>query len=114
MSAFWNRILGNQSETRIGDKKLSMELDYIITTQSNNQCFPFLKSFGIQCTIGPKLDILYVQQWDIAPLCENYTKFYFDAKHLKKEWIRGDEIFGALSFFFQKMPVWLILDAIIF
>ena len=34
----------------------------------------------------------------ISPFCKNYTKLYFDAKHLKKEGIKGGEIFGALFF----------------
>ena len=40
--------------------------------------------------LGPNLDLLCVWQSDTAPFCENYTKFYFDAKHsekrLNREW----------------------------
>ena len=28
---------------------------------------------------------------------EKYAKFYFDAKHLKRDWIGGAEIFCTLS-----------------
>ena len=32
----------------------------------------------------PNLDLLCVWQSDAVPFCENYTKLYFDAKHLEK------------------------------
>ena len=34
---------------------------------------------------GVNLDLLCVRQSDAAPFCENYTKLYFDAKHLEKK-----------------------------
>ena len=34
---------------------------------------------------GLNLDLLCVRQSDAAPFCENYTKLYFDAKHLEKK-----------------------------
>ena len=34
---------------------------------------------------GLDLDLLCVRQSDAAPFCENYTKLYFDAKHLEKK-----------------------------
>ena len=56
------------------------------------------------------LDLLCVRQLDAAPFCENYAKLYFDAKHLKRDWIGGGAIFSA--FFFQKKcPFWPMLDA---
>ena len=42
-----------------------------------------------------------------APFCENYTKLYFDAKHLKMELNRG-EIFGPA--FHKKCPFWPIFN----
>ena len=33
---------------------------------------------------GPNLDLSCVQHSGAAPFCENYAKFYFDVKHLKK------------------------------
>ena len=39
---------------------------------------------------GDILDLYCVQLSNAAPFCENYTKLYFDAKHLEKEF------FGAL------------------
>ena len=33
---------------------------------------------------GHILDLYCVQLLNGAPFCENYTKFYFDAKHLEK------------------------------
>ena len=37
--------------------------------------------------------------------CENYAKLYFDAKHLERDWIGGEEIFGTL--FFEKKNLFL-------
>ena len=37
----------------------------------------------------PNLDLLSVQQSDAVPFCENYTKLYFNAKHLEKGLNRG-------------------------
>ena len=49
---------------------------------------------------GHILDLYCVRLSNAAPFCENYTKLYFDAKHLEKGLNRGwGEIFGA---FFQK------------
>ena len=39
---------------------------------------------------------------NVAAFCENYTKFYFDAKHLEKGLSRGRVKF--LGLFFQKSP----------
>ena len=33
---------------------------------------------------GHILDLYYVWLSNTAPFCENYAKFYFDAKHLEK------------------------------
>ena len=33
---------------------------------------------------GHILDLYCVRLSNAAPFCENYTKFYFDAKHLEK------------------------------
>ena len=52
--------------------------------------------------LGPNLDLLCVQQLGTAPFCENYAKFYFDAKHLEKGLNRGWWNFFVL--FFQKVP----------
>ena len=38
---------------------------------------------------SPNLDLLCVQQSDVASFCENYAKLYFDAKHLEKGLNRG-------------------------
>ena len=49
---------------------------------------------------GHILDLYCVRLSHAAPFCENYTKLYFDAKHLEKGLNRRwGEIFGA---FFQK------------
>ena len=32
---------------------------------------------------GPNLDLLCVRQSDAAPFCENYSKLYFNVKHLQ-------------------------------
>ena len=37
----------------------------------------------------PNLEHLCVWQLDSDSFCENYTKLYFDAKHLKRDEIRG-------------------------
>ena len=41
-----------------------------------------VKQFALQA--GPNADLLCVRQSDAAPFCENYTKLYFDVKHLEK------------------------------
>ena len=41
---------------------------------------------------GVNLDLLCVRQSDAAPFCENYTKLYFDAKHLEKKTNRGGKL----------------------
>ena len=38
---------------------------------------------------GSNLALACVWQSDAAPFCENYTKLYFDAKHLEKRLNRG-------------------------
>ena len=38
---------------------------------------------------GPNLDLLCVWQSGAAPFCKNYTKLYFDAKHLEKGLYKG-------------------------
>ena len=54
--------------------------------------------------------LLYcIQLSNTAPFCKNYTKLYFDAKHLEKGLNRRGEIFGALfskkvAFFHKKVP----------
>ena len=49
---------------------------------------------------GHILDLYCIRLLNAAPFCENYTKLYFDAKHLEKglnsEGGGGGEIFGAL------------------
>ena len=52
-------------------------------------------------TLGSNLDLLCVWQLDAALFCENYSKLYFDAKHLEKRLNRGVVKFLVL-FFFQK------------
>ena len=37
-----------------------------------------------------------------APFCKNYTKFYFDAKHLEKEFNRGGRF--LVPFFQNNFP----------
>ena len=49
---------------------------------------------------GPNLDRLCVRQLQAAAFCENYTKLYFDAKHLEKGLNRGWWNFWC--FFFKK------------
>ena len=38
---------------------------------------------------GPNLDLLCVPQSAAAPICENDSMLYFDAKHLEKGFNRG-------------------------
>ena len=66
------------------------------------------------------LDLYCVRLSNAAAFCENYTKLYFDAKHLEKRLSRGGwggaEIFGALfskkvPFFIKKCPFWSISNA---
>ena len=49
---------------------------------------------------GSNLALVCVWQSDAAPFCENYTKLYFDAKHLEKRLNRGWWNFWCL--FIQK------------
>ena len=39
---------------------------------------------------GHVLDLYRVRLLNVAPFCENYTKLYFDAKHLKKGLNKGE------------------------
>ena len=53
-----------------------------------------MNGFGYICndaitTAGLNLNLLYVQQSDTAPFCENYAKLYSNAKHLEKGLNRG-------------------------
>ena len=69
------------------------------------RCLFFITSVGmIPSTFllrtGHILDLYCIQLLNAAPFSENYTKLYFDAKHLEKglnsEAGGGGEIFGAL------------------
>ena len=40
-------------------------------------------------TASPNLDLLCVRQSNVALICENYAKLYFDAKKLEKGLNRG-------------------------
>ena len=51
---------------------------------------------------GPNLDHLWVWQSDTAPFLENYTKLYFDAKHLENRLSMGWQNFCCPFFFFFK------------
>ena len=55
----------------------------------------------LDATSGPNLDLLCVQQSGAAPICENYSMLYFDAKHLEKGLNRGRWSFW-LPFFKEK------------
>ena len=48
--------------------------------------WPFLYFLPLS---GTNLDLSYIQQSDAALFCENYAKFNFDAKHLKKGLTKG-------------------------
>ena len=71
------------------------------------------------CLLGHILDLYCILLSNAAPSYENYTKLYFDAKHLEKRLNRGEggvEIFGALflkklPFFIKKCPFWPIFNA---
>ena len=43
----------------------------------------------IWITPGLNLDLLCVRQSETVPFCENYAKFYFDAKNLEKGLNKG-------------------------
>ena len=51
---------------------------------------------------GPNLDFLCVWQSDAASFCENYTKLYFDAKHVEKGLNKG--LWNFWCPFFLKGP----------
>ena len=54
------------------------------------RCCPRLRTNHVGCPPSvPNQDLLCVQQWGTVPFCENYAKFFFDAKHLEKELNRG-------------------------
>ena len=44
----------------------------------------------------PNLDSLCIYQLYTALFCEYYAKLYFYGKRLKRYWVGGEEIFGAL------------------
>ena len=52
-----------------------------------------LKHGKLMLPAGHILDLYHVRLSNAAPFCENYTKFYFDAKH---------KTFGAI--FLKKVP----------
>ena len=65
---------------------------------------------------GHMLDLYCVRLSKAAPCFENYTKLYFDAKHLEKEFNRGGERFWDPFFkkrtpFHKKYPFRPILNA---
>ena len=60
---------------------------------------------------GPKLGLLCVQLSGAAPICENYSMLYCDAKHLEKGLNRGRRIF-RFPFFEKKFQFWSILEAV--
>ena len=68
---------------------------------------------------GHILDLYCVRLSNAAPFCENYTKFYFDAKHLEKGLNTGCRGLGGgggglnfwCSFFIKKCPFWPISNA---
>ena len=73
--------------------KLHMERSILVNQVINDQknyrtdCYT---SFFVKVYIpGPNLDLLCVQHSDAALFCGNYTKLYFDAKHLEKGSNRG-------------------------
>ena len=64
------------------------------------------------------LDLYCVRLLNVAPFCKNYTKFYFDAKHLEKGLNTGCRGLGGggglnfwCSFFIKKCPFWPISNA---
>ena len=66
---------------------------------------------------GHILDLYCVRLSNAAPFCKNYTKHFFDAKHLEKGLNRGRGggwcpfFFKKVFFFHKKCPFWPILDA---
>ena len=73
---------------------------------------PILAPTMMDAPADPNLDLLRVQRSGAAPYCENYVKFYFNAKHLEK---RLNSWWGNFWFpfvlFFQKSLFWPILKA---
>ena len=56
---------------------------------------------------GHILDLYHARLSNAAPFCENYTKLYFDAKHLKKGLNRGGRgvtFFMSSVLFSKKVP----------
>ena len=50
---------------------------------------------------GHILDLYYVWLSNTAPFCENYAKFYFDAKHLEK----GLNVGVGWALFSKNVPI---------
>ena len=53
---------------------------------------------------GPSVNLLCIQQSDAALFCENYAKFYFNAKHLEKGLKGVGEKSGSLFGQYQMLP----------
>ena len=51
---------------------------------------------------GHILGLYYVRLLNTAPFCENYTKFYFDAKHSENGLNKGGGGGETFEAFFQK------------
>ena len=53
------------------------------------RCYSSLSTKHVGCPSDPNLDLFWVQQSSAAPICDNYRKQSFDAKHLEKGLNRG-------------------------
>ena len=61
-----------------------------------------VKNKLVKVVAGHILDLYCVQLLNTAPFGENYTKLYFDAKHLEKGLNREGKFLGA--FLLKKVP----------
>ena len=64
-----------------------MSIVYCLSSNSRNPRVISLKNWS---TTGHILDLYCVQLSNAAPFCQNYTKLYFDAKHLENGLNRGE------------------------
>ena len=58
----------------------------------------FAHIYSGQVIAGPNLELLCRLQLDAAHFCENFAKFYFDAKHFRKGILIDGENCGASIF----------------
>ena len=113
--SYFQNVISNNPNTRERHYgALRTNIDMWLTPKNNvNES---RKSFSLRISSGHILDLFCVRLSKAVPFCENYTKFYFDAKHLEKGLNRGRVKFLGPFFlkkcrFHRKCPFWPILNA---